>query len=515
MLMAIVAMLSSKKKAAAQQSPPPGSYPDSSPITMAPSVVSTSVEVKDEITSILEEADFTACSFKGASSFVIPQERWAIVEAKLKSLAGQDKTTVSTAELAELQRELSLLRLRANDFQSQTDRFEYANTELEKALVIAKSQVQIVTEQSSEEKDRLNRSLVAIKSDLSSAQAIKKEYENALKVAKANANVNDIDKLTDDKRRMSAEITALNNNLQSVNGDIDAHSKKVARFEKQVLELTNELNLERSKHAIFVGRQGDTFADKASQLPGKAMNLVNLAYRNLPQVAKNRLDKVKDDPLADEKNTVFWLKATFDSTKHAVYRPYKRVFGGLLRDIQSLNASSRKKFDPFILAVRDSLLPTGQPLTDEEMDTMLSSMPINELKLNKAYRAKGYNSLQDLLSAGLDTTGPEATGIPYKVVDGKVVFKKPQPPSPTLSEKDVDEMDPLNDKDSSEDEDSTSYWVNMRNWLLAKFDTLNIRVRDSLRKSPVRLRRYYKLSKGNLIQRCLLVPYNWFIWAFP
>jgi hypothetical protein len=508
-------MSSSKEKTSAQQNPPPGSYPESSPVNAPPSVVSTSVAVKNDLLDIIAEAEFTSCVFKNTPSLVVSKDKWRECEARLAAVSAEGNTTISTTELAELQRELSLLRLKANDFDSQQERFEYASRELEKALELAKAQAATARKEGQAEKEKLESLIIKFKTDLANASAAKKEYEEALRLAKSEARASDVEKLSDDKRRLSVEITNLNNSLQTINSEKSAHEQKVARFEKQVLELTNELNLERSKNAIFNARKGDTFADKAAALPGRSMSVVNAAYTNLSEVARKRLKNVLNNPVEDEKNTIYWFKAALDATRHAVYRPYKRVFGGMHKDMLAMTEASRKKFDPFIIAVRDSLLPTGQPLTEEELNNMLANIPISEIRLNKNYRSKGYNTLQELLDAGHQPTDYSASDIPFKVVEGKAVLRGQKAPSVSPSEEEVDEMDPLAPTTPSDEDDPVSYWLAMRNWFLVKFDQLNKRVRNSLRKRPDRLARYYKLAKGNLFQRVLLVPYNWYIWAFP
>jgi len=510
-------MSSPKKSSSASQSPPPGSYPESTHVKATHSVVSTSVAVKGEIESILAAVDKSSCSFQNTSCFAIPKDSWAVLEDKLKAVVAEGSTTVSTSELVELQRELSLLRLKANDFKTQEERFAYAEKELLNALTEAQSKFEAASAEGKTAKAELESVSAKLKSDLADAQKVKAEYESAIKSARANADAEQLEKLNADKKRLSSEITGLNNNLQVVSSEKKAIANKIKRFELQVVELTNELNLEKSKNAIIVGGPGQTFADKARALPGKSAKLFNVAYTNLSAVAKARINKVSENPLEDEKNTVFWMKAAFDSTKHAVYRPYKLILGGLYSDMLAMTDKSRKLFDPVILAIRDSLLPTGQPLSEEELNNMLSHVPIADIKLNKHYRSKGYNTLKDLADAGLSPEGVDAKDIPFRESKGKAVLRRSakEKPSPTVSEQDIDEMDPLIDNGQVKPDDPVSYWIKMRQWFLLQFDRLNTRVRSSLKKNPNRLARYYKLSTGNMLQKWMLVPYNWYIWAFP
>merc|ERR1711963_105270 len=109
------------------------------------------------------------------------------------------------------------------------------------------------------------------------------------------------------------------------------------------------------------------------------------------------------------------------ATKHEVYKPYKLVFAGLGDDIKAFTAPSRKAFDRFLVAVRDSLLPTGQPLTLNEMNDILSDFDVASLKLNRHFRAKGFHSLKDLTDHGLTLGHPDASDLHWKLSDGKLV----------------------------------------------------------------------------------------------
>jgi hypothetical protein len=501
----------------------PGSFPEGSAIASPPSVVSTSVEVKNQLTSLLKDVPMVACTLKNEPSWAIPREQWKIFEEKLSSLLDQKgSTTVPVAELAELQRELSALRLKAHDFENANDRLAYAEKTLSQQLKIANERLDSAKNDAASARLALEATQIELKASLSKVHAVKSEYETALRIAKKEGNAEQVEKLSGDKRKLSTDITDLNNSLQHVNAEKRRISDQLKRYENQVLELSNELKLEKSKHAISSGDPGTSFAERARAAGTESVKLFNVAHTNLSALAKQRFGKIASDPVADEKNTAFWLKATFDACKHSVYRPYQAVFGGLASDLKAFSFKSRKLFDPFLIAVRDSLLPTGKPLSAEDLTEMLSHIDQASIELAPEFRARGYRTMADLPS-GLGPVGDiDPMSLPYKgrrkisLVD-KTSGKEPENSvfSPSGSEKDVLESDPLLPTPPPEDDPELSYWFRMRKWFLLKFDEINTRVRSSLRKKPKRLRTYFRLATGNIFQRACLVPYSWYIWVFP
>lgn len=507
----------------------PGSYPESqSPIVeRSPSVVSTSVAVRDDIRNLISTQQFDNCAWKGSPAWVIPKAKWSEIQSQLDSVIGEGKTTVGAAELAELQRELSLLRLKVNAFESEKERYEFATANLQKALKTAKANEAAAKEEAASSLRELGTATAGLKSSLQAAQAMKSDFEAALQKAKREGTPEDVKKLRDDKKRLSEEITTLNNSLQQVNTDRKEVESKLKRFERQSLELTNELNLEKSRYSISNPQPGQTFADKARAMGTASVDLYNAAYSNLSSLARDRFAHVESDPTKDEKDSVFWLKATFDATKHAVYKPYKVIFDGLGSDIRSMSIRSRKLFDPFLVAVRDSLLPTGRPLSLDEMSNMISGIELKDIELNKAYRDKGYKTAQDLDDCGLAIGSPDASDIPprsnsvgkkrrnsdsaVKPRVEKLVLKHP-----TL-EPSEDEGGPSKPRNSSKGrkKDNQSYYAKVKEWFHLNFDSMNSRVRTALKKSPTRMKRYYSLAYGGFFKRFLLVPYSWYLWAFP
>lgn len=532
--MHIVVMSSSNGKDAAPQQPPPGSYPAEPSIAPPPSVVSTSVAVKHQVDEILASANMVAATFKGKPSLVVFKEDWVLVEEKLRSLQQQTGTTVPASELAELQRELSELRLKANAFKDENERIAYSQQALKDSLKIAESKLQAAHSEAEHTTASLEKSQADLKVAMASAQASKKELEKTISTARKSGDAEGLDKLLDEKRRMSQDINSLNSNLQVLNTEKKSVQDRLKRYELQVLELTNELNLEKSRQAIASGKPGTSFAAKAKAMGTESVRLFNVAHTNLSSLAKERFEKVASNPVEDEKNTVFWIKAALDATKHSVYKPYKLVFHGLADDLKIMTHSSRKLFDPFLIAVRDSLLPTGQPLTLDEMSEMLSAIPPESIKLSKEYRDKGFKTLADLPENPESGHFPHASDLPFRNVAGKTTFAKeaskkakPQPPPSPLKKKQTRkeaeeeallETDPIpepDDGESSGDDTPISLWLRMRQWFLVQFDNMNSRVRNSLRKKPSRLARYYKLATGGFFHKICLVPYSWYIWAFP
>nr|UYL95321.1 MAG: 59 kDa protein [Zhangzhou Fusar tick virus 1] len=511
----------------ASQTPPPGSYPESTKVDSPPSVVSTSVQVKNEVKSILDEAKFAPVSYQGNSCWVIPKDNWKIVEAKLLKLQGDTGTTVPVSELAELQRELAMLRLQANDFKTQNERMQYAEKTLTEALARAKKNEELAKQEASVTIQKLAATQIELKASLREAQSNKKDYEAAIANAKKAGEAEVVEKLSGDKRRLSEDITSLNNMLQQVNADRKAEHDKLKRFELQVIELNNELQLERSKHAIASNEPGTSFAEKAKAMGTAPVKLFNSAASNLPQSALKRLSHVMDDPLSDEKNTLFWFKAALDSTKHAVYRPYKVVINGLVEDIKCFSPESRKCFDPFILKVRDSLLPTGQPLNEEDLNEPLQQVNQSDLRLNKAYQKKGFKTLSDLRDFGLSLGKPDASDLDYILHKGKLTrisgTSKGKGPIRMVDHEqegdngsDCSEPAPLTPDDLDESVPSArELWNKAKDWFLLKFEYLRPRVRRSLWTKPKRLMTYFKLANGNMFQRMLAVPYTWFIYVFP
>lgn len=522
----VVVMASFNGKSTASQSPPPGSYPESLHILPPPSVVSTSVGVKNDVSRLLEETRMTSCTFKGESCFAIPKEEWKHLESQLIELQGRGGTSVPATELAELQRELSELRLKAHDFKSDNERLEYAKSTLSHQLEIAQARFESAKSDAEAARAQLDATQSDLRATLSKTKKVKAEYEEALRLAKAAGNASDVEKLADDKRRLSTDITELNNSLQHVNAERLRAATQLKRFEMRVIELTNELNLEKSRHSIVTRQEGRSFADLARAAGKETVRLYNVANSNLSALAKERFEHIADKPLDDEKNTAFWLKATFDACRHSVYRPYKIIFAGMANDMKAFTVKSRKLFDPFLLAVRDSLLPTGQPLTLEELNAMLEKIPPEQLELNKAYRDRGYRTFADLPDGFGELNSEPPADLPYKKVNGKMAFNPPAAKAtfklkgkgPLTKEEEVLESDPLLPTPSEgdpESSDDASYWSKMKKWFLLQFDNINSRVRGSLRKNPARLLRYFKLATGNLFQRICLIPYSWYIWVFP
>jgi len=509
------------------QTPPPGSYPESFDIRPSPSVASTSIRVRDEVRTILDSAQFKVGTLKGEPIVMFPKADWASLEQKLLALDNRQGNSVPVSELAELQRELSELRLQLNDFKSENERLEYATSKLNSALQHAKASEAKAKVEADESLALLNGTQRELRATLASVAATKKEFDIAIREAKKAGNLEDVDRLTVDKHRLSVDLTSLNNQLQQTNADKKAVQDKLKRFEMQVLNLTSELNAEKSRHAIHSRRPGTSFADKARAAQGETVRLYNIACNNLSSLAKSRFDKIKDNPTEDERNTVFWLKAAFDATKHEVYRPYKLVFGGMAEDLKAYTAPSRKVFDHFLIAVRDSLLPTGQPLSLDDMNMLLSSIDQEKLLLNRHFRNKGFRSLKDLTDHGLSVGAPDASDINYRLVNGqlepltseKSEGKKPVRPSTPekLVLRHLEDVSPrsLPMADPPLEDDQVSYWVRVREWFHVKFDSMSARIRNSLRRRPQRLERYFKLATGNMFQRFALIPYSWFIWIFP
>nr|QHD64736.1 ORF2 [Plasmopara viticola lesion associated fusarivirus 3] len=505
----------------ASQTPPPGSYPESTHFAAPPSVVSTSVAVKNEVKEILQEADFAGCTWKGQPAWAVSKEKWAEVEKKLISLQSSQGTTVPVSELAELQRELSSLRLMANDFKDQNERLKYAEESLSKSLARAKENEKVARDEAAVTISKLAATQIELKSTLVRVSSDKRQYEEAIRNAKKAGEAQVVENLSKDKRRLSEDITSLNNSLQQVNSDRKAVQDKLKRFELQVVELNNELLLERSKHAISTKKEGSSFADKAKAMGKEPVRLFNIASQNLSNVAKQRFQNISSNPVEDEKNTLFWLKAMLDSTKHAVFKPYKKVIIPLADEIKCFSPDSRKMFDPFLIKVRDSLLPEGQPLTESDMNNFLTDINIDQLKLNNAYKAKGFVTLADLEKHGLCLGRPDASDINYMVVKGHLI---PHSSSSKVN-KSLDEIDaesvsvplePEEKKDpSDEGEDPVSFWVKVRTWFHVQYDSLKPRVRKSLASKPSRLLTYFKLSTGTKFQRMISVPYTWYIWLFP
>lgn len=522
-------MDSHNNNASVSPSRTPGSYPESQPplVERAPSVISTSVAVRDDIKNLISTHQFENCAWKGNPAWVIPKTKWAEIQTQLDQVIGEGKTTVGAAELAELQRELSLLRLKVNAFESEKERYEFASSNLMKALNTAKANEAKARSEADAALKELGTANAGLKSSLQAAQALKADFEMALQKAKREGTAEDVSKLREDKKRLSEEITTLNNSLQQVNSDRKEVESKLKRFERQSLELTNELNLEKSRYTISKPQPGQTFADKAAAMGTASVNLANAAYSNLSALARDRFSHVESDPTKDEKDTVFWLKATFDATKHAVYRPYKTIFDGLGGDIRSMSVRSRKLFDPFLIAVRDSLLPTGRPLTLDEMTSMISGIELKDIELNKAYRDKGYRTAQDLDDVGLAIGSPDAAGIPprtksfgkkrrnsdpaVKITGEKLVLRHPD----LRPSDDEDGPSPGSSKHSKKGNQENSYYQKVRDWFHLNFDKMNSRVRRALKKSPARMKRYYSLAYGGFFKRFLLVPYSWYLWAFP
>jgi len=524
----VVAMSSSDKdRQSASQTPPPGTYPESIDIRPSPSVASTSVRVRDEVKEILSEAQMLSGTMKGEPVCIFSKESWKVAEAKLLKLSERQGNSVPTSELAELQRELSELRLKANDFKTQNERLEYAQATLTTALNHAKAAEAKARVEAEESLALLSGTQKELRSSLAAVAASKKEYEVAIKEAKKEGKLDDVNSLMEDKKRLSFDLGVLNNHLQQTNSDKKAVQAKLKRYEQQVLNLTTELNAERSRHEIYSGRSGTSFADKARATGAETVKLYNIAYNNLSSLAKLRIDKVKDNPTEDERNTAFWLKAAFDATKHEVYKPYKIVFGGMADDLKAYTAPSRKVFDRFLTAVRDSLLPTGQPLSMDDMNSILGDIDQESLRLNSKFRAKGFKTLKDLTDHGLVVGSPDASDIKFELVDGKLEplgseksqGKRPVREEPIeelhLEHGDVSPKTKYPPSECSDEDEPVSYWIRVRTWFHLKFDNMSARIRDSLRRRPKRLERYFRLSTGNFLQRFALVPYSWFIWIFP
>lgn len=522
----VVVMSSSKDTRSASQTPPPGSYPESSKVDSPPSVVSTSVKVKDEVLEIISGAKFTGVMYQGKPSWVVSKEKWADIEAQLASLQLTSGTTVPVSELAELQRELAMLRLQANDYKSQAERYAHAEKTLSEALEKAKENEARAKQEASVTIQKLAATQIELKASLRKAQSDKKDYERAITNATKAGEAALAEKLGNDKRRLSEDITSLNNLLQKVNQDRQAEHAKLKRFELQVVELNNELQLERSKNSIQSKEPGTSFADKAKKLGTEPVKLYNIARSNLPAVSLKRLSNIMDDPLADEKNTLFWMKAALDSTRHAVYRPYKTVINGLVEDIKCFSPAARKAFDPFLIRVRDSFLPTGQPLNEEELNMALSEIDQSSLELNSAYKKKGFTTLKSLISHGLDLGKPDASDLDYVLKGGRLhkinshsEGKKPIKMFDAEAGETLDDEDPLlpspPDEVGESIPSSLELWRKACEWFTLKYSQFKPRVRRSLWTKPRRLLRYFRLANGNIFQRFLSVPYSWYIWVFP
>jgi len=511
----------------ASQTPPPGSYPESFDIRPSPSVASTSVKTRDEVKLILQEAQMLTGTLKGEPVCMFPKAAWKIAEEKLLALQERQGNSVPVSELAELQRELSELRLRANDFKTQNERLEYAQATLTASLNHAKAAEAKAKVEAEESLALLSGTQKELRASLAAVAASKKEFEVAIKEAKRQGKTDDVEALVQDRKRLSFDLNSLNEHLQQTNADKKSIQQKLKRYEQQVLNLTSELNAEKSRHAIYSQRPGTSFADKARSAKNTTIKLYNIAHNNLSSLAKSRFEKIKDDPTEDERNTAYWLKATFDATKHEVYKPYKLVFGGLADDLKAYTAPSRKHFDRFLVSVRDSLLPTGQPLTMDEMNSLLGDIEQSKLRLNSSFRSKGFKTLADLTDHGLVVGAPDASDINFRLVNGKLEPLTPtkskgkQPvrsdPIETLELRHQEDVSPKSQPllDSPMDHEPVSYWIRVRSWFHLKFDSMSTRIRESLRCRPKRLERYFKLATGNILQRFALVPYSWYIWIFP
>lgn len=479
--------------------------------SIAGSSLSSSDKFKLDVKEIIASSGLVSVTLKNQPAVCIPKDKWAKMTEQFESLIDRPlEGHVPKEQLVALNAELQRTRLLVNGFESAQDRFAVAEAILKKDLETATQALAVEKSKVALSSSKLESEMATIKSQLANAQKLAKESTILIKKASQENDTDEVTKLKAAKSAMTGEVTALNNALQVAKSAISSERSRVKALSDQILNLSNSLNLEKTKHQIAVGGKGNDFASVAARHGKENVDLLKSYYSMLSAKSKGLLVKANEADPEDVKNKLFWLKAVLNSSKGHALKPYQKIFGGLYDDICRFSHKTRLLFDKPISAMIAGLNPGGVVLTPQELETMLSDVPLSKIVLAKALQKPGQSTLLDWVDAGNDLDSIEP--IPLEdgfVVNGEPSFELPKPDDKGKGPA-VEPSDPIDPKDGE-----LSLWLKIRNWFHLEFDSMNKRVRRSLHSRPKRLARYYKLSTGNFFQRICLSPYSWYLWAFP
>ncbi|ULO04604.1 hypothetical protein [Corynespora cassiicola fusarivirus 1] len=484
-----------------------GSFPKDSPPSQVVSLRSVSQETKAEILKYIEEKR-SACTWQGKSSWVFNKEDWNQLMIKLVQIMDDEQThSIPPMELAELHRELGELRLKENDFKTLSEKKEFADSILRRDKENAEKSLADLKASNAKEIKALSQTKIELTKEQSALKENIKELNKQLAAAKSASDADLVEQLKAQKKLASELSNHLNTKQQELNSLIKIEKDKVAKYEKVIQQLNVELNLIKSQVAIQSGDPSASFAAVAKKAAKDNYNLVSNAWKYMSDHAKAKFAHAEQASPSDAKNLAFWLFATVDKLKHVAFKPYKKFLGGLMGDLKYFNYRSKQLFAPALLQVRDSLSPGGKLMTEDELNALLQDIPLDKIELKGAAFSAGYKTLADLHAAGkaLDDFPDHDLPIEEDEDDGKLRLRKP--PVDKGKEPAITPM--------SDDDDSNSYWLRTRNWFMSVFDNMNVRIRNSLRKRPARLARYYKWVHGNFFQKTLVPVYSWYIWLFP
>jgi len=456
---------------------------------------------------------------------------------------------ISPARYDELSQEVANLKLQLARAAKTSATLETMKALLQKDLAAAREALTASQEQSRAEIATIEKSKAAAIAALTEFRMKADDLKRKISAAKTSKDTELESKLSEERKANAETINRLNDVLQAHNTDVKMSRERVTRLETQVLELSTELNLVKSKSFAADSHSGNlplSFAEAAKKAGTESVNLTNLAWKALRNTSKGDLEKAKNAPDGDVKDQFFWIKATIDHSKHAIFRPYKIVLDGVLDDIKHLAYESRKQFLPLGNAILDSLSPTGSVMTEKEFEEILSKVDTTKLLLAKQYRRPGLKYLSDVTKLTPEQIEEFYGRKPSVVSKGKqptaeTVYsdseddapkagtfswnnKKTSNPLPArkpvkITEPELTKVDPIPEVDSDTTAPKTppkkkSWYKRAKAWFSTSRKGMRRSVQNALINSQVRLERYYSLATGGFFKRMLLIPYSWWISIF-
>jgi predicted nucleic acid-binding Zn-ribbon protein len=317
----------------------------------------------------------------------------------LKVMEDNLKHTIPPHELSKMSSELATAKLNLGTFKDKFERAEYAREVAERELVAAKKISADLKQEVTDSSGNFKAQLTKLQSELDKAKTASREANDAVKGArKEDPKTVDVSKLEVQVNSARAEVTRLNNAIQSLRAEHGNVKRKSDNFEQQVLSLSNELNIARAQVDT---KSGSTFARVAQAAGTAPVQLYNTISSHLSKRSKAFIEKAKESAPEDLKNKTYWLKNALQSSKFEPLKAYYVIVDQLYQDMLVLSWEGRKYFSPIIDNLVSTLDGSGEPISPEEIDSMLNSVDLSKLKLSKRFRDRGIHTLQDYDRAGL------------------------------------------------------------------------------------------------------------------
>lgn len=364
------------------------------------SVKSESVSLSDQVRELLQKSTVPV-TYKGDTAMVLTAEKAQELKVKLGNLLDDGEChSVPSSVLATLRTELASAKFELTLFKDQAEKADYAKNQLAKDLESAK----IALDKEREASKKLTSTWDSERGSLVQEVAARKTERDALKKAldKAKEQVNnsdDVDMLTIARDQMTAEIANLQNKLANGNKEVKDTKAQVARFEDQVLRLTQELNIARLRASVPPMPQ--SFAEKARATSSETVDIAGKFVKNLSKTSIAFLDNVEKEEAENVKGHAYWLRnAVSKSPKNVLLKPYRDWLDELPETLAIINLDQRHLFSDPIMAIYDSLRGKTVLLTDDDFVNLFEPIDTKAIKVSKPFVHLAGATLFDFQASG-------------------------------------------------------------------------------------------------------------------